>query len=583
MRILGLNAFYHDSAAAIIDDGRVLVAVEEERFTRIKHDNQFPLQSVEFCLGSQKLTISDIDYVVYYEKSLLRFERVLDNFVKTYPYALRPFIKGIPEWFNHKLQIERKIRKDLGFKGKILYIPHHASHAAAAFYPSGFSRSAVLTVDGIGEYQTTGLWFGRENQLTPLKSLDFPHSVGLFYSTFTAFLGFRVNEDEYKVMGLGAYGKPYYIKKILKTLDLKNDGSIHLDLSYYSFPQSERMWSKKFEILFGKPRLSHEKVKEKHKDIARSCQAVLEMIYFKMLNHLYKLTRVDNVCIGGGVALNALANGKIYHETPFKHVYIFGAAGDNGSAVGAALFAYHHVLTQEKGYPLTSLSLGSKYLDGEIKQVLDGYKLHYQKYTHKELVAKTASLLAEGKIVGWFEGRMEFGPRALGNRSILASPYPRNMKQKVNTIKIREQFRPFAGSILEEKVDEYFDVPEKQHKSPFMLFCFNVRKGKRSNLAAIVHKDYTCRIQTVAKKDNNLYYSLIKEFDRLTGVPCLLNTSFNLKGEPLVETPRQAVNDFLKTKIDYLVIGSFIVYKKGASSLPETFLKRLRSKHDLLY
>lgn len=568
MKILGISAHYHDSAAALIQDGKGICAVEEERFSRIKHDNQFPFQAIEHCLKSNNLTISDIDYIVYYEKPLLKFERILETFVHTYPFSIKPFLKGIPEWLDYKIKIEQTIRNKLQFKKQILFSTHHLSHASASFYPSPFKRSAILTIDGVGEYETTSLWMGEKNKIIPLKSIHFPHSLGLLYSTFTAFLGFKVNEDEYKLMGLAAYGKPTYIEKVRKLIDIKTDGSFQLDMKFFSFRQEFQMWNKKFEKLFGFPRNAKDIITPRHKNIAASIQSVTEEVYFKILNHLYDITKSENVCLSGGVALNALANGKIYSKTPFKNVYIFGAAGDSGNAIGAGLLAYklnkkpNNTSTKKT---IETLYLGTSYTNTSIEKVLKTYQLKYEKNENeKTLLHKTATLLAKNKIIGWFQGRMEFGPRALGSRSILANPQPRFMKELVNKIKIREQFRPFAGSILQNHVFDYLEVPKKNHWSPYMTFCFIVRSNKRSSLQAIVHKDNTCRIQTVNKK-NGRYYRLISEFFKITKIPCVLNTSFNLKGEPIVENPQQAIEDFLKTKMDYLVIGDYIVSKSPIS------------------
>ena len=560
MYILGISSYYHDSAAALIKDGQVIAAVEEERFSRVKHDNSFPYQAIEFCLRYGNISIENIDVIAYYEKPLLKFERILETFIETFPFALKPFLKAMPEWLDYKIKIEQTIRKKLGFHGRIYFIPHHFSHASAAFFPSPFNKAAILTIDGVGEYQTTGLYQGEENKIYPLKSIDFPHSLGLLYSTFTSFLGFKVNEDEYKVMGLAAYGKPIYLKKISSLIKVRDDGSFQLNLDYFSFRESFTMWSKKFEKVFGKPRLPNDQITLRDKNLAASIQKATEEIYFKILNHLYSLTPSENLCVSGGVALNALANGKIYQNTPFKNVYIFGAAGDSGASLGSALFVYHQLLANKKRNKITCLYFGSHYSDSDIEKELKRFNLKYQRFDEESLVKTTARLLAEGKIVGWFQDRMEFGPRALGGRSILCKPHPRSMKRRMNIIKKREQFRPFAGSILQENVEEYFIVPEKAHWSPFMTFCFQVKKDKRRELAAIVHEDGSCRIQTVNRK-NGLYYQLIYEFYKTTGIPCLLNTSFNLKGEPIVENPKQAIEDFLKTKMDYLVIGSFIVGK----------------------
>lgn len=560
MYILGISAFYHDSAAVLIADGKVVCAVEEERFTRIKHDNGFPFRSIAFCLQQEGIGIDDVTYIAYYEKPLLKFERILQTFVQTYPISLLPYLQAIPEWLANKIKVKHTIAKKLKYKGPVFFIPHHLSHAGAAFYPSAFGKAAILTVDGVGEYQTTGLWFGDKNKIIGLKKIDFPHSLGLLYSTFTSFLGFRVNEDEYKVMGLAAYGKPVFKNKMYKIIDIKEDGSFALDMKYFSFRQSFTMWSKEFEKLFGSPRGPSDPITKRHKDIAASIQEVIEEIYFKQLCYLCVLTNTKNLCIGGGVALNALANGKIFSNTPFKKVYVFGAAGDSGGAMGAGLFVWHTLLKKTKRNTVQQLALGSSFTNETIEAILKSNGLFYKKFeSEKKLLVTVSQYLAQNKIIGWFYGKMEFGPRALGARSILANPKPFFMKEKVNRIKIRELFRPFAGSILEEKVGDYFEVPN-QKSFPFMTFCFVVKEKRRKDIAAIVHKDNTCRIQTVSKSIGR-YYRLIKEFYSVTGIPCLLNTSFNLKGEPIVENPNQAIGDFLKTNMDYLVIGDFLVSK----------------------
>ena len=561
MRILGISSYYHDSAAAIIEDGKIICAAEEERFTRIKHDNNFPFNAARFCLKKAGISINDIPYIAYYEKPLLKFERILETFVATYPFSLKPFLKGIPEWMEYKIKVGQTIRKKLKYKGEIIYIPHHISHAAAAFYPSGFAESAILTADAVGEYQTTGLWNAVGNKITPLKSINFPNSLGLLYSTFTSFLGFKVNEDEYKVMGLSAYGRPRFTNKIRRVIDIKEDGSFCLAMKYFYYRESFTMWGKEFEGLFGKPRKPNEPILKRHKDIAASLQEVVEKIYFKMLNHLYDLSKSKNLCIGGGIALNALANGKIYSKTPFENVYVLGAAGDSGGAIGATLYLYHSILNYKKRHKITDLTLGSEYDESQIEQILKGYKLKYKKFNDEnQLIDLVARYLSRGEIIGWFQGRMEFGPRALGARSILSAPYPKLMKDKVNKTKGREEFRPFAGSVLREKVHEYFEVPERNLSSPFMTFCFQVREQRKKYLDAIVHQDGTSRIQTVSR-ENGKYYKLIKRFGNITGRYCILNTSFNLRGEPIVESPREAIEDFLKTEMDYLVLENFLVSK----------------------
>jgi len=518
-------------------------------------------------------------------------------FIQTWPKSLFSFVQNMPELLGEKLSIEDTIKKKLGYKGKIVFTPHHLSHASVAYYSSGFSSTAILTIDGVGEYQTTALWKTENGEIKLLQDIHFPHSLGLFYSTCAAYLGFKVNEDEYKLMGLAAYGRPVYLNKLKKVIDVKKDGSFRLNMDYFSFRETPQMWSNKLENLLGKPRRPSEKITKKHADIAKSVQSFTESIYIDILNHLFDITKEKNICISGGVALNALANGLIHSQTSFKKSHVFGPAGDSGAALGSALYSYHHsasgvipaappvipattpVIPAKAGIQtrISSLSLGSYYSDKEIEPILKKYNLKYKKLSEKELIKSAATALNDGKIIGWFQGRCELGPRALGNRSILCKPSPRMMKTKVNVIKIREEFRPFAGSILQDHVHEYFEVPEKKQYSPFMNFCFIVKEEKRKELAAIVHADNTCRIQTVAptaqmsfprrresrleSTDSNLYFKLIFEFYKLSKIPCVLDTSFNLKGEPIVENPEQAVQDFIKTKLDFLYIENFCINK----------------------
>lgn len=561
MYILGVSAFYHDSAATLLKDGRVIAAAEEERFTRKKHDNSFPINAINYCLEEGKIRVNDINYIVFYEKPLLKFDRILNMFIETYPRSYIPFWRSFPSLLSEKLNVKSILKKKLNYKGKVLFVPHHEAHAASAFFVSPFKKAAILTVDGVGEWQTIGLYLGFQNKLIPLKKLNFPNSLGLLYSTFTAFLGFKVNEDEYKVMGLSAYGEPKYYKKILKIVKVNDDGSFSLDMKYFSFRESFKMWSKEFEKLFGKPREPSEKIRERHANIASSLQKFTEEIYLKILRYLYSLTRVENLCIAGGVALNCLANGRIYKETNFKKVFIQGAAGDDGASLGAAFFAYNFILNKRRTFVQRNLYFGPRFSNHYVKKFLKKVNADFEFLRDRELVKEVAKLLSENKVVGWFRGRMEFGPRALGSRSILANPKPSWMKDRVNEIKRREYFRPFAGSVLQEKVHEYFEVPEKNHYSPFMIFAFKVKKKKGRDISAIVHVNNTCRIQTVNKKDNGIYYELIKEFYRITGIPVLLNTSFNLRGEPIVCKPEEAYNNFIKTKMDYLVLENFLVKK----------------------
>lgn len=561
MYILGISAYYHDSAAVLLKDGEIISAAEEERFTRIKHDNSFPFKAIDWILQSNNLDINEIEHIAYYEKPLLKFERILETFVETYPFSIKPFVQAIPEWLGDKIKVKNTIQKKLKFNGSVYFVPHHVSHTASVYFPSSFDKAAILTIDGVGEYQTTGLWQGEGNSIKPLASIRFPHSLGLLYSTFTAFLGFQVNNDEWKMMGLSAYGKPTYESDIWKLIDMKSDGSFHLNMEYFAYRESFRMWSHSFEKLFGIPKHKDQPFTKRHKDLAASIQKVTEEIYFTILNHLYSLTQTPNLCLSGGVALNSLANGKAYDRTPFRKIYALGVPGDNGAALGAALYTYHTILKQQKRASIHHLYFGSSYSDREIEKVLKSHKLKYEKLDKQSLIKKTVDFLIKGDIVGWYQGKMEFGPRALGSRSILAHPTEKKMKDRVNEVKMREQFRPFAASVLQDRVHELFEVPEKEHASPFMNFVFQVKRDKRNKIAAIVHADNTCRIQTVTKQTNPLYYELIHAFYKKTGIPCVLNTSFNTKIEPIVENTQQAVHDFQTTQMDHLVIGSYLVSK----------------------
>lgn len=560
MLILGISAFYHDSAACIIKDGVILTAVEEERFTRVKHDNAFPVKAIKFCLETNGLSINNIDYIAYYEKPLLKFERILQTFVQTFPFSLKPFLKAIPEWLGEKIKIGSIISSKIGFKGKIFYIPHHLSHASAAFLTSPFKKASILAIDGVGEMTTTSLWVGNGTNLKNIGEVMFPHSLGLFYSAWTAFLGFRVNSDEYKVMGLAAYGSPIYKREVSELIKINSDSSFELDLTYFAFREAFTMWNKKFIKKFGPPRNSKDPITQRHKDLAASLQSVSEELYFSILNKLYSKTKIGNLCISGGVALNSLANGKIYNNTKFKVIHDFGPAGDSGASVGAALYVHTNILNKQRPSAVKTLYLGSNYAESEIENVLKESKVKYVKVNEESLIQIVASELKDNKVVGWFQGKMEFGPRALGARSILANPNNRQMKDIVNKVKRRETFRPFAASVLQEKVQVLFKVPEPNHYTPFMNFCFLVKENYKEKIAAIVHEDGTCRVQTV-NKDNGLYYKLIKRFYKLTGIPCVLNTSFNLSIEPIVETPNQAIYDFKNSSMDLLVIENFIVTK----------------------
>lgn len=567
MYILGIACHYHDASAALLKDGRLVAASEEERFTRVKHDNSFPSKAIEFCLSYAGMGWNDISYVAFYENPIAKFDRIVQTFVETWPSGFVSFWKAIPSWLGEKLSIEKEIRK-LGYKGKIVYCDHHMSHAASAFFVSPFERAAIMTIDGVGEWTTASLKIGEGNRITPLKEIVFPHSLGLLYSTITAYLGFQVNNDEYKMMGLSAYGKPEYYDAFKKIIDVKDDGSFRLDMKYFDYRSKSRMWSRELERLLGEPRRPGEEFAQRHKDIAASVQKITEEIYFKIANHLYELTKLGSLCIAGGVGLNCVANGKLYTQTPFKRVFVQPNAGDGGGSLGAAYFVWNQMLNNPRSFEMRHAYYGSEFGNDYIKAFLDGLGAKYEYMEDAELVKRVAALLADNKVVGWFRGRLEWGPRALGSRSILANPAPKWMKERVNEIKMREQFRPFAGSVMQERVQECFETPEENHYSPFMVFAFRVKDDRRDSVVAITHEDGTCRIQTVNKDDNGIYYDVISEFHRLTGTPVVLNTSFNLKKEPIVRTPEQAYDDFAKTGMDCLVLGNYFLAKPERQQPP---------------
>ncbi len=558
MKILGLNAYYHDSSAAIIDNGQIICAIEEERLSRKKHDNSFPILSVNKCLEETSLKISDIDLVCYYEKPLLKFERILEGIVKHFPKSYKMFVDAIPEWLNEKIIIEKQIRKKLNYSGKIIFSNHHLSHAAAAFYTSSFEKATVITIDGVGEYQTTVIWRANKNKIIPIKEITYPNSLGLLYSTFTSFLGFEVNEGEYKLMGLAAYGKPKYLEKVLSILDVNTDGSFRLKTKYFAFEYKNKMWSKVFESKFGIPVKLGQKYSQYHKDLAASIQKAMEILVMGIVNYSYKITGNENLCLGGGVALNAVINGKIITNSPYKNLFIFGSSGDGGCAIGGAMLA-SKLFDKQSRKINSNLLLGSQYADEEIKNVLVQKKLSYKKIAEDPKVNFTVQKLMQGKVVALFQSKMEFGPRALGNRSIISSPFPIEQKSVVNKIKIREQFRPFAAITIAEKTKTYFNNSNGIDLT-MMNTCLEVNDEFKSKIPAVTHVDGTCRVQSI-KKDSGFVYKVLKEFGKRSGTSVLLNTSFNLKGQPLIESPEQAIDTYLKTKIDVLVIGSFILYK----------------------
>ncbi len=562
---LGISCYYHDSAAALIKDGHVIAAVEEERFSRRKFDDGFPNLAIEWCLRDAGIAPSQIDSIAFYDKPILKFERLLDNYIAVAPRGFYSFLDTIPKWLHKRLWVKNEIKKVLkGFSGKIIFPEHHMSHSAYAFFTSPFNEAAILTVDGVGEWSTTSFGSGTENRIKLTHDIRWPHSLGLFYSAFTYFLGFQINEGEYKLMGLASYGKPKYYDLILENLiDVKDDGSMHLNMDYFAFTYDRVMTREKFSELFGiKPRKENEKTEQIHYDIGASCQKVLEEILLKMVNQVYKKTKMKNLCLGGGVALNGVANHRILKEGPFENIYIPPSPGDAGSAIGCAQYLYHIVHNNARIIEsslakqiIEHVYLGPSYSNNEIRDFLESKNIQYQTLETRSLLEKTARLISEGNVVGWYQGKMEWGPRALGNRSILADPRRSEMKDILNEkIKHRESFRPFAPSILEEFVSEYFDL---NIPSPYMLMVTQVKKPK--SIPAVTHIDGTGRLQTVSKIGNPLYYDLIMEYYKLTGIPVVINTSMNVKGEPIVNTPQQAYNMLKKTDMDYLIMGNHIL------------------------
>jgi carbamoyltransferase len=567
MYTLGISCYYHDSAAALLEDGHVITAVEEERFSRKKFDDGFPKLAIEWCLSEVGITPKELHSIAFYDKSVLKFERLLDNYITVAPKGLRSFLDVIPKWLHKRLWVKDEIKKNLkGFKGQIIFPEHHLSHAAYTFFTSPFEESAILTIDGVGEWSTTSFGFAKGNELTLTNDIRWPHSLGLFYSAFTYFLGFKVNEGEYKLMGLSSFGKPEFYNTILDNLiDLKDDGSFHLNMDYFAFTHDKVMTSKKFSDLFGiVPRKEDSKIEQIHFDIGASAQKVLEEILLKMIKHIHEQTCMKNLCLGGGVALNGVANKKIIDEGPFEKVHFPPSPGDAGSAVGCAQYLYYSQLknkrilqSDQNDIIRENIYVGPSFTDEKIREFLDTNKIQYETLTDNSLIETTAKLISQGNVVGWFQGKMEWGPRALGNRSILADPRDSKMKDILNEkIKHRESFRPFAPSILEEYVHEYFDI---KTNSPYMLLVAKVKQPEK--IPAVTHVDGTGRVQTVSRSSNQLYYDLISQFHKITDVPVIVNTSMNVRGEPIVNSLEQAYNMIVKTDMDCIVMGKNLVLK----------------------
>jgi len=570
MYILGISCFFHDSSAVLLKDGRVVVAIQEERLTRKKHDNSFPVRAVNYCLIKQRISIEEVDFVIFYEKPLLKFERLLYQFIETFPWSWRQFLAVMPVWFSKRLRVIRLVRKKLGYKKNVLFVEHHQAHAASSFFCSPFEQAVILTIDGVGERTTTAAGLGSGNKIKLEKEIRFPHSLGLFYSTITAYLGFSVNNSEYKVMGLSAYGEQdknnnIFYKKLKEVIDIKDDGSFRVDMSYFKYHYTGKMPSAKLCCLLGGPiRQKNESIEIRHQDIASALQLITEEVVFKILNDLYKNYQCENIVLAGGVALNSVLNGKILRQTKFKNIWVQPNASDGGTSLGAALFVYHQILNNNNRRPLVDGYLGSEYSDLEIKKFLDQNQIKYYEFADKnELVQKIAQLIFDNKIIGWFQGREEWGPRALGARSILANPLNPKMKDILNLkVKHRESFRPFAPAVCHENAKEYFELDGALFGlAEHMLAVCRIKKEWQARIPAICHVDGTARPQIVKKDNNPLYYDLIKEFGKISGVPILINTSFNVSNEPIVSSPEDAYRCFCGTEIDYLVLGNFLITK----------------------
>lgn len=569
MNILGISCFYHDGASALIRDGKIISAAEEERFSRIKHDSRFPKFAIDFCLSKGKIKSQDLDYVVFYEKPFLKFERITLAALATAPFGRDNFIKAYKTWLKDKLWIKSAIASKLKIpSNKILFSEHHISHASSSYYTSPFKASALLTCDGVGEWTTTAWGRGIGNKIKLEGEIRFPHSLGLFYSTLTQFLGFEINEGEYKVMGLAPYGNPKYVDKVNKLIKQSKDGSYRLNLDYFKFHISDKVsYSEKFISLFKVPPRDpkkSEEVSQIYADIAASAQKVLEEKLLVIAKYIKKMTGEENLCYAGGVALNGVANWKIFKEAGFKNIFIHPAAGDSGGAVGAALYLYHHVLGKIRKEFGGDYYLGQENSDKDIISILKRKNIKAQKLSDGKLEERLTDKLKKGKVIGWVKGRFEWGPRALGARSILADPRSREMKNIVNSkIKFREGFRPFAPVVLYEEATKYFEVEGVENQKPleYMLAVVPVKKNKRMNLGAITHVDGSARPQLIKKNVNPMYYNLVKSFGQATGVPVLLNTSFNLKGEPLVNSCEDALKTYMNSGLDSLVLGNHLIEK----------------------
>ncbi len=559
MNILGISCYYHDSAACLIKDGQLIAAAQEERFNREKNSQAFPGNAIHYCLQQGDISIYDVDYVGFHEKPFLKFSRVVKEHVRSYPFSFRNFISTMPSWLDEQLIIPLVLKKKIGFNGTVLFVKHHLSHGASSFLVSPFDEAAIISADGIGEWATMVYGYGKANKVKIMKELHYPHSLGLLYSAVTTYLGFRSLRGEGKVMGLAGYGRPSYLDTFKKIVAVKPDGSFRLDRRYFGFNKGSRLYSRKFIRLFGRERRPEDEITERHCDIAATLQHFIEQTLVKVANNVYKDVKMKKLCLAGGVFLNCLANHKILEETPFEEVFIQPAAGDSGGALGAASYIYHVLLGNKRNYKMSHSYYGPEYSYNQIKRAVLNNNLSLRELNSSDLTHYVAKRISEDAIVGWFQGRMEFGPRALGNRSVLANPCNPRIKDILNEkVKHREPFRPYAPAVLEERMHEFFKL---KNTSPFMLLAAEVKREKKNLIPGVTHVDGTARVQSVNKKQNFLFWELIKSFEDITGIPMVLNTSFNLHGEPIVCSLHDAIECFKKTHMDLLVMGNFVVEK----------------------
>jgi carbamoyltransferase len=561
MYVLGLSCFYHDAAACLLRDGVPVAAASEQAFTRKKHDEAFPIHAIRWALSHADITMDEVDLVAFYDKPLVKFERILKSHLASFPRSFPQFVRGIPSWFSTKLRLDKLMSKELGYKGAIVYGQHHRSHAASAFYASGWQESTLLTVDGVGEWSTATWGVGRDKEIDLIGEIRFPHSLGLLYSAFTAYLGFKVNSAEYKVMGLAPYGEPKYVDNIKEMFHLKENGTFRLDMRCFDFDHGLRMYNERFEQIMGQPTRPMEsgELDQFHKDVARSVQEIVNEAMVKLATTAVETSGIPRLCLAGGVALNCVANGHILREAPIEDLFIQPAAGDAGGAMGAALWAWHDLLGKPREWKLETAFLGPGYSDEEIQTALDGFGAVYRRMERQPLLDRTAELIDQSMVVGWYQGRLEWGPRALGHRSILGDARHPEMRDIINRkIKFREGFRPFAPTVLEESVSQYFEL---DRPSPYMLLVAPVNPDAIP-LPAITHVDNSARIQTINRSQDALYYDLIAAFRKRTGCAVVINTSMNVRGEPIVNTPKDAYQCFMRTHMDAIVCGPFLLLKE---------------------